>query len=61
MTLLELVVKQMIICACKTGKKLTEIDLSKKDSFLSFEKINFGLGVESIIENLIKCDVVTIS
>ena len=30
MNLLELVVKPTVIDACKTGKQLTEIDLSKK-------------------------------
>ena len=53
MKLLELVVKPTVIDICKTGKQLREIDLSKKDNFLSLKKINLGFDVERVIENVI--------
>ena len=44
------------------NRKVINRDRSiKLDNFLSLEKINLGFAVESVIEHLIKCDVVGIS
>ena len=44
------------------NRKVINRDRSiKLDNFLSLEKINLGFAVESVIEHLIKCDVVRIS
>ena len=44
------------------NRKVINRDRSVKlDNFLSLEKINLGFAVESVIEHLIKCDVVRIS
>lgn len=45
----------------KTGRQLTELDLSKKDNFLGLDKINIGFAVQRVTENLITQDLVTIS
>lgn len=41
------------------NRKANNKDLSNKDNYLSLEKTSLGFAVENVIENLIKCDIVT--
>ena len=57
---LDIVIGPAVIGACRSGKHLKEIDLSKKGNLLSLSKINLGFAVEKEINTLTKFDVVTI-
>ena len=41
------------------NRKANNKDLSNKDNCLGLEKTSIGFAVENVIENLIKCDIVT--
>ena len=59
--LLDIIVKPTVINNCKSGKQLTEIDLSNEENLISVGKISMGFAVEDIIKKLKQQDKVSLS
>ena len=60
-SLLKLVVKQDVLCQCKTGIQRKQLDLCNKENFLNLKDVNVGFAVPNIIAKLRRNDTVMIA